>query len=74
MIHTSQIIHEVKDGERFSLEFVDKNGDFIPIDECLFTSVNQTNNTMTVKIFPSGEFRRIRLISITSYNGQEVTR
>lgn len=77
MIHVSVIpsICERKDvaGKpvTFSFRAVTKKGEVIDGEQCTMTSHHSLGKTINVK-FPGGEIRKIKLISLIQFNGQEV--
>ncbi len=77
MIHVSVIpsICERKDAAgkpvTFSFKAVTSKGEVIDGEQCIMTSHHSVGRTMNVK-FPGGEIRKIKLISLIQFNGQEV--
>lgn len=76
MIHVSKIplIAERKDSTGqpvpFSFKAVTLKGELVD-GTGIMTSHHQTGRTINIK-FPSGEFRKFKLISFIQFNGQEV--
>lgn len=76
MIHVSKItsICDRKDATgkpvRFSFTALSLKGEVIEGENCVMTSYHTTGRTINIK-FPSGEIRKLRLISFIKFNGQE---
>lgn len=73
MIHYSKIHELVEVHPVFSIGFVSKEGEKIYIRRCTCTSFNSVGQTFNVKLLDSGEFRKINRLTITEFNGEEVT-
>lgn len=71
MIHISQIHKLVERGE-FSIAFVAKDGHLVTSDRVICTSFYSKGRTMNIKFCDSEEIRKVRRVSITHINGQEV--
>lgn len=71
MLHISMIHTLVEKGE-FSLKFVAKSGAIVSCPRCICTSFHSSGRTLNLKFCDSGEIRKVRRVSITAFNGQEV--
>ena len=56
----------------FSISFYKKNGEIVNIDKCECTSVHSKGETMNIRLIPSGEIRKIKLINIRFFNGEKI--
>ncbi|MGE5318498.1 MAG: hypothetical protein ACM3ME_10925 [Chloroflexota bacterium] len=81
MIHLSKIVQlmEMKGKDRrpkpFSLKFVKSSGELVTVNEAVYTSSfngGDGNATVNMMFLPSKEVRKIKLLSIIEFNGQEV--
>lgn len=76
MLHISKVtmLAETKEkGKRkpFSCRFVKKTGQIVEAKEVVCTSVHSVGRTMNL-LWPSGEVRKVKIISVIEFNGQEV--
>lgn len=77
MIHVSKltVIADRKDAAGkavpFSFKAITLKGELIEGKDCIMTSHHQVGRTINIK-FPSGEIRKLKLISFIQFNGQEV--
>jgi hypothetical protein len=52
--------------------FTAKEGNKVIVQRAVCTSFHSSGRTMNIKFLPSGEIRKIRRVTITEFNGQEV--
>lgn len=71
-IHLSTAREILKTKEPVSLSVWKKDGSIMHIDSCISLHYNFRGGWRNVKIFPSGEMRRIRDCLIFQINGLEV--
>lgn len=73
MLHISQIHKLVEPaGTEFSVKFTAKEGNEVVVQKAVCTSFHSKGRTMNIKFLPSGEIRKIRRITITEFNREEV--
>jgi len=72
MIHSSKI-HELVDVVPvFSIGWVAESGEKIYVRKARCTSFHSSGDTMNIMILDSGQIRKIKRITITEFNGEEV--
>ncbi|MHC1781014.1 MAG: hypothetical protein AB9922_12345 [Bacteroidales bacterium] len=72
MIHSSKI-HELVDVVPvFSIGWVSESGEKIYVRKARCTSFHSSGDTMNIMILDSGQIRKIKRITITEFNGEEV--
>ncbi len=70
-MHISQLHRAIERGE-CSLAFVSERGERIRLDRCVCTSFHSSGQTLNVKIYTSGEIRKVNRYTIVEFNGKEV--
>ena len=71
MVHISSLHKLVEKGE-FSITFVEKSGAEVHGVRCICTSWHSQGRTMNLKFCDSGQIRKVRRVSVTHFNGEEV--
>ncbi|MCK9627722.1 MAG: hypothetical protein M0R37_03920 [Bacteroidales bacterium] len=72
MIHSSKIHELVETIKIFSIGWVSESGEKIHVRKCTCTSFHSSGDTLNILIIDSGQIRKIRRVTITEFNGEEV--
>lgn len=72
MIHSSKIHELVELVPVFSIGWVTKSGEKVYVRKAKCTSFHSSGETLNIMIIESGQIRKIRRITITEFNGEEV--
>ena len=72
MIHASKIHELVELVPVFSIGWVTKSGEKVYVRKAKCTSFHSSGETLNIMIIESGQIRKIRRITITEFNGEEV--
>lgn len=64
-------LHNVKEGEEFSLSWVTKSGSIVRAERCVLTSFHSSGDTMNVKFCESGQIRKVNRYTIIEFNGED---
>lgn len=71
-IHISTARTMLNSGDPVSLDFWKKDGSIVHVDNCISLSYAFYGGWRNIKIFPSGQMRRVRDCLIFRVNGLEV--
>lgn len=72
VVHMNTARKMLESGDALDLKFWDKNGNIISANNVICTSTYFHNNTANIKFLNSGQFRKIRIVTIFEINGLEV--
>lgn len=71
-MHMSQLHTFIKGDPEFSMKFVSERGEVIAIERCRCTSFHSAGRTFNIRLFPSGQIRKVVRVSIIEINGKEL--
>ncbi len=71
-IHQSTARKMLESGDAVDISFWDQHGNIIVAGNVICTSSHFANNTVNIKFLTSGQFRKVRVVSIFEINGLEV--
>lgn len=72
MIHSSKIHELVEVVPVFSIGWISESGERIHVRKAKCTSFHSSGETMNIMIIDSGQIRKVKRITITEFNGEEV--
>ncbi|MFK5855242.1 MAG: hypothetical protein QM503_03860 [Bacteroidota bacterium] len=72
MIHVGKVRKQLMEHQPVSLKFWKRNGEIVAANNVVCTSSYFKNDTVNLKFLTSDEFRKIRVLSIFEFNGEEV--
>lgn len=72
LIHQNTMRAMFRSGEALKVKFWNSNGDIVVADNVICTSSFYQGNTVNFKFLNSGQFRKVKVISIFEVNDCEV--
>ena len=72
LVHINTMREMLKTGQAVSLKFWKDDGSIVSADNVICTSSYHHGNTFNIKFLGSGQFRKIRAITIFEINNLEV--
>lgn len=72
MVHMNTARTILESGNAVDVKFWEKDGTIVSANNVICTSTYYRNNTANLKFRESGEFRKVRMITIFEINGMEV--
>lgn len=71
-VHINTAREMLRSGDELDLKFWKSDGSIVYANNVICTSSHFKGNTANIKFLTSGQFRKIRVISIFEINGMEV--
>jgi hypothetical protein len=71
-IHINTMRTMLKSGERVSIKFWEKDGNIVVANDVICTSSFHHGNSFNIKFLNSGQFRKVRAITVFEINDLEV--
>lgn len=72
IIHLTVVRKMLQSGGSFDIKFWKSDGSIVVAENIVCTSTNYQGNTANFKFLDSGQFRKIRMVTLFEINGMEI--
>ena len=72
VVHMTTARRMLDSGDAVDLKFWKSDGTIVSANNVICTSSNFKNNTVNLKFLSSGQFRKVRVVSLFEINGMEI--